>query len=95
MEAKKLVGWNIRRLRVALGLSIEELAGKADVTAPYLGELERGRVNVSVDVLERLAKALEAKMPELFEDVPAGAKPPKPLRAGRRPKAQKRPEGRS
>jgi transcriptional regulator with XRE-family HTH domain len=40
MEAKKLVGWNLRRLRVAKNLTIEELAGRADVDSSYFGRLE-------------------------------------------------------
>ncbi len=29
MEARKLVGWNVRRLRVAISLTVEDLADKA------------------------------------------------------------------
>ncbi len=84
MEAKKLVGWNIRRLRVAGGMTIEHLAGEADIGAAYLGELERGQVNVGVVILDRLAKALGAKLADLVVVPPPGAKPPKPLPAGRK-----------
>jgi transcriptional regulator with XRE-family HTH domain len=86
MEAKKLVGWNIRRLRVARGITIEHLAGEADIGASYLAQLERGEVNVGVVILDRLAKALAAKLPDLVVEPAPGAKPPKPLRAGRKAK---------
>ena len=46
MEAKKLVGWNLRRLRVAKGFTIEELAARADADASFVARLERGQVNV-------------------------------------------------
>jgi transcriptional regulator with XRE-family HTH domain len=82
--AKKLVGSNIRRLRVERGLTIETLAGDTDFAPAYLGEVERGRVNVGIVILERMAKVLGAKLADLVEP-PPGAKPPKPLRAGRRP----------
>ena len=89
MEAKKLVGWNIRRLRVARGMTIEHLAGEADIGASYLAQLERGEVNVGVVILDRLAKVLAAKLAELVIEPPPGAKPPKPLKAGRRPNKRK------
>jgi transcriptional regulator with XRE-family HTH domain len=66
MEAKKLVGWNIRRLRVERGLTIEELAAEADVASAYLGQLERGTVNVGVTILGRVAKVLGTRIGELF-----------------------------
>jgi transcriptional regulator with XRE-family HTH domain len=84
MEAKKLVGWNIRRLRVERVLTIEELAAEADVAPAYLGQVERGAVNVGVVVLGRVAKVLGARLGELFVEPLPGAKPPKPLKAGRR-----------
>jgi transcriptional regulator with XRE-family HTH domain len=67
MEVKKLVGWKIRQVRQERGLTIEVLADQAKVTAPWLGELERGRQNVSVVVLDRLAKALKVETWELLK----------------------------
>lgn len=84
MEAKKLVGWNIRRLRVERGLTIEELAAEADVAPAYLGQVERGAVNVGVVILGRVAKVLGARLGELFVEPLSGEKPPEPLKAGRR-----------
>ena len=86
MEAKKLVGWNIRKLRVARGMTIEHLAGESDIGASYLAQLERGEVNVGVVILDRVAKALTAKLADLVVEPPLGSRPPKPLRAGRKPK---------
>jgi transcriptional regulator with XRE-family HTH domain len=85
MEATKLVGWNIRRLRVERSLTIEELAAEANVAPAYLGQVERGAVNVGVVILGRVAKVLGARIDELFGEPLPGAKPPKPLKAGRRP----------
>ena len=84
MEAKKLVGWNIRRLRVDRGLTIEDLAAEADVASAYLGQVERGAANISIVILERVAKSLGARLAELFVDPLPTAEPPKPLKAGRR-----------
>jgi transcriptional regulator with XRE-family HTH domain len=91
MEVRKLIGWNIRRLRVARGLTIEDLADLGGLTPNYVGELERGRVNVGVLALDRLAKALHVKLGQLVEEPAPGSTPPEPLKAGRRPKTKKAP----
>lgn len=85
MEAKKLVGWNLRRLRVAKGFTIEELAARADADASYVARLERGQVNVGVVLLARLAKVVGGTLVDLVTEPPPGAPRPQPLKAGRRP----------
>lgn len=85
MDTRKLVGWNLRKLRVERGLTIEDLAGEADVEYSYTAKVERGVVNVSVDLLDRYAKVLKVRIGDLFADVKPGSAPPKPLKAGRRP----------
>jgi transcriptional regulator with XRE-family HTH domain len=87
MKAGALVARNIRRLRVARGLSQEVLAVDAEIDRTYVSRLERGLENPSVAVLERLAKALSANIEELFRVPRAGEAVPRPLKGGRRPKA--------
>jgi transcriptional regulator with XRE-family HTH domain len=41
-----------------LGLSQEELADQADVHWTYVGQVERGEKNVSIDNIEKIAKGL-------------------------------------
>lgn len=88
MEARKLVGWNVRRLRVAKGLTIEELAGLVGADLSYFGRLERGRVNVGIDLLHRVARQLGAQLVDLVIERPP-EDPPRPLPAGRRPRTRK------
>lgn len=85
MQARRIVGWNVRHARVGQGLTIEELAGNSEVDASYVARVERGTVNVSIDVIERIAKALRLRPIDLLVEPAAGSKPPKPLKAGRRP----------
>jgi transcriptional regulator with XRE-family HTH domain len=66
MQARKRVGVNIQRLRRAAELSQEELGALADVHQTYLSQLEGGKRNPSVDVLERIAKALKVDIAEFF-----------------------------
>jgi transcriptional regulator with XRE-family HTH domain len=86
MRAQALVARNIRRLRVSRELSQEALAVDAGIDRTYVSRLERGLENPSVAVLEKLAIALKATIPEFFVPPARGEAPPRPLRAGRRPR---------
>jgi transcriptional regulator with XRE-family HTH domain len=84
MDGRALVAWNLRRIRVKRGLSQEQLAFDADVDRSYVGGLERREENPTVDLLDRLAKALSVQLSEFFKHPRRGSLPPKPLRGGRR-----------
>lgn len=62
MDFLAVVGANVRALREARGLPQDELAHMAGIHATYLSGVERGRRNISMKVLERLAEAL--RVPE-------------------------------
>jgi transcriptional regulator with XRE-family HTH domain len=84
MKARALVAWNLRRLCVNRGISQDALAYEAGIDRAYLGGLERSAHNPTIDLLERLAAALEADIAEFFVKVPKGAAAQKPLPAGRK-----------
>lgn len=65
-DLRSNVGIQIRGIRKARGLTQEELAEKAELSYKYIGELERGQVNVSLDSLQRIADALEREIGEFF-----------------------------
>jgi transcriptional regulator with XRE-family HTH domain len=65
-DLRKDVGRRIRSLREAGSLTQEELGEKAGLNYKFIGELERGRVNVSLDSLVKIAEALEVKIGDLF-----------------------------
>jgi transcriptional regulator with XRE-family HTH domain len=56
---KATIAQNIKMIREHTGMSREQLAKKAKVTARYLYTLESGDRNVTIDTLERLAVALK------------------------------------
>ncbi|WP_310352847.1 helix-turn-helix transcriptional regulator [Methylobacterium sp. BE186] len=85
MDGRARVAWHLRRLRTERGLSQESLAVDAAVDRTYVSGIERGTFNPSVDLIERLAKALAVDVAEFFTPVDASAAPPQPLRPGRRP----------
>ena len=86
MDGQARLAWNVRSLRVARGLSQEELAVDAGVAAPYLSRIENGSVNPTVAVLDRLARALDVEVDLLLRAVDVQSGHPQPLRAGRKPK---------
>lgn len=65
-------GQAIRRRRLALGLSQEQLAERAGLHRNYVGFLERGERNASLATLFGLARALELSLGDLFEGVGGG-----------------------
>ena len=66
-NTKELLGKRIRSLRRMADLSQEQLAEKAGLSYKYLGEVERGKANVTVDILEKVATALDVEMMDLFD----------------------------
>jgi transcriptional regulator with XRE-family HTH domain len=69
MDLKEVMAVNLRRLRHAKGMTQEELAEKAGLSARYVGGIERADVSASVSVLGRIAEALEVEPPELIREV--------------------------
>lgn len=65
MDVRVRVGLNVQALRRERGLSQEELAHRADIHQTYLSGVERGRRNASIQVLDRIAKALSSDIDEL------------------------------
>jgi len=53
-----MVGDDIRKARVAAGLTQERLAAAAKVSREHLSEIERGRKSPKLDTLIRLCRAL-------------------------------------
>lgn len=90
MDGRKLVGHNVRRLRVSKSISQERLAFDSGVDRSYLGGMERGEENPTVDVLERLAVILDVPLSELFADVDPITST-QGLRPGRKPRQQSNP----
>lgn len=88
MKARGLLAWNLRRIRVKSGFSQERLAFDSGVDRSYVGGLERGEHNPTIDLLERLAQTLNVAVHEFFIEPTRSAKTPEPLRPGRKPRKQ-------
>ncbi|MCC6188751.1 MAG: helix-turn-helix transcriptional regulator [Anaerolineales bacterium] len=62
------VGLRIKMRRQEAGLSLRELAGRTDLTASFLSQLERGRVSVSLGSLRRIAEGLGVQLLYFLQD---------------------------
>jgi transcriptional regulator with XRE-family HTH domain len=67
MDVRKLVGENVRRHRLAAGLSQEEVAIKMGVDRAYVSGLETGRRNPTIVTLWHASLALDVRIAALFE----------------------------
>lgn len=65
-SARRVFAENVRKLRAERGLSQEALAENSDLHRTYVGSVERGERNVSIDNMERLAIALGVKLRDML-----------------------------
>ena len=68
MDIKQRLGLKIKELRKQKGLSQEKLANLAEIDRTYLPTIEKGERNVSIEVVQKLAKALDVKVKDLFDE---------------------------
>lgn len=66
MEICQRPGRNVRRLREEKGWSQEDFADRAGIHRTYVSDIERGRRNPTIIVVERLAKPLNVPAGELL-----------------------------
>jgi CheY-like chemotaxis protein/DNA-binding Xre family transcriptional regulator len=68
-EIATQLGNAIRSMRNRLGISQEELAGRAGLHRTYISDIERGARNISLESIERLAAALQTSIQHLFSQL--------------------------
>lgn len=66
MTLQEKLGKAIVQLRKQRGLAQEKFANDAEIDRRYMSDIENGKRNISIDVIERLAKCLEISVGELF-----------------------------
>lgn len=67
-EATVLVGNRIKSLRLSRGLSQAKTAEASGVSPKYLGEVERGEANISIELISRIAAVLTVPMSAILEN---------------------------
>ncbi len=65
---RKTFAKNVRLFRQEKGLSQEDFAELAELHRTYIGSIERGERNISIDNIERIAVALKVPINILFSD---------------------------
>ncbi len=66
MDQKELLGKRIKDLRNRAGLTQDALAERVQINSKYLSAIERGQENPTLDVVLRLAEALNVEPREVF-----------------------------
>ena len=66
MDAKTLLGTNLRKQRKLNHLTQEELSEKLGITTKHLGVIERGEAFCSADFLDKAASTLNVSIATLF-----------------------------
>ncbi len=69
------VGKSIRNARLKVGLSQEELSVRAGINRTYLSQLENSRSSPTLEVLERIAQALDVGAAALIAETPTAREP--------------------
>ena len=70
-DIAKILGQRIRRHRTAKGLSQEKLAEFSGCHPTYIGQIERGEKNATIESIEKIASALNVSLSTLFEKIVA------------------------
>lgn len=65
----KRLGKRINQLRVEKKLTQEKLALEAGLNRAYIGYIERGERNPSIETVEKIAKVLGVSLSKLFDTV--------------------------
>lgn len=68
-DALQLFGLRVKKLRLAQGISQEELGALANLDRTYISGIERGKRNVSLRNILQIANALKVSVSDLF-DIP-------------------------
>lgn len=66
---RQILGEKLRVCRKQAGLTQEKLAEKADLHHNFIGEVERGNMEISLTSLLKIAKALGVRVRDLVQDV--------------------------
>lgn len=68
MNIKEKFGQKVKILREEKGLSIENLANISNVDRNYISDIEKGKRNVSIEIIEKIINGLESDFETFFND---------------------------
>lgn len=69
LKLSNVIGERLRAYRTQQGLSQEQLAERAGKHTTYIGQLERGEKNATIETISKVASALGVPLSKLFENI--------------------------
>ena len=69
ITVRKLLGEVLKDIRVDQGLTLREVSEKSAISLGYISEIERGKKEVSSEVMFSLCKALDVPLSQVFGEV--------------------------
>jgi transcriptional regulator with XRE-family HTH domain len=68
MNIKEKFGKKVNQLRTQKGISIEHLANISNVDRNYISDIEKGKRNVSIEIMEKIIGAFTTDIATFFND---------------------------
>lgn len=68
MNIKEKFGQKVKQLREEKNFSIEQLANISNVDRNYISDIEKGKRNVSIEIIEKIITALDTDLKVFFSD---------------------------
>lgn len=68
MDIKEKLGNKVRKLREEKSFAIEQLANISNVDRNYISDIEKGKRNVSIEIIEKIVTALDTDLADFFND---------------------------
>lgn len=68
MNIKEKFGQKVKVLREEKGFSIEQLANISNVDRNYISDIEKGKRNISIEIIEKVITGLETDLATFFSD---------------------------
>lgn len=66
-ELRAYVSQSLRAYRIEQGMTQEEVADQAEMNPSHLGKIERGQDNATIDVVDRIIRAMNATYHDVFK----------------------------
>jgi transcriptional regulator with XRE-family HTH domain len=67
-DLASIIGERIRKLRKKMDMSQHELALRAGIDRSYMGKIERGEINITLEKFQQIAIALEVELIDVLKD---------------------------
>jgi len=68
MNIKEKFGQKVKTLREEKGFSIEQLANESNVDRNYISDIEKGKRNASIEIIEKVITGLDTDLATFFND---------------------------